>query len=154
MEIYCCLFILFLKPVVQAKRIAGLLGDSGYMILEVVDYVSGFFSLHLFGGPPPRLGLKSCGMYKVQADEETRRQKLCKLAQHSGYDHKNLASNPLAFACSGSKRVGQRHLLQHKETKVMSACCAQRCSGVHAPKILRWSFCWVHHLNKDPKVKG
>ena len=49
MEIYCYLFILFLKPVVQAKRIAGLLGNSGYMILEVVDY--GFFSLQLFGGP-------------------------------------------------------------------------------------------------------
>ena len=117
MEIYCCLFILFLKPVVQAKRIAGLLGDSGYMILEVVDYVSGFFSLHLFGGPPPRLGLKSCGMYKVQADEETRRQKLCKLAQHSGYDHKNLASNPLAFACSGSKELAKDTYCNIKKQK-------------------------------------
>lgn len=141
MEIYY-LFALFLKPVARAKRIAYLLSSSFFNFSE---------------GLPPCFGLNSCErkwMCSVRSKPMKKpgvRSSVNWPTAFRVWSQESCQQQPSGLRVLRVKRVGQRHLLQQKDTKVMSASCAQKCLGVHAPKILRWSFCWVHHLKKDSK---
>lgn len=144
MEIYY-LFALFLKPVARAKRIAYLLSSSFFNFSE---------------GLPPCFGLNSCErkwMCSVRSKPMKKpgvRSSVNWPTAFRVWSQESCQQQPSGLRVLRVKRVGQRHLLQQKDTKVMSACCGQKCLGVHAPKILRWSFCWVHHLKKDSKVES